>query len=47
MLPKIKNAIKIFPPKIYPEIGFIMNFYGCSKGNPGLSGAGAVIYYNN
>jgi ribonuclease HI len=47
MLPKIKNAIKIFPPKIYPEIGFIMNFDGCSKGNPGLSGAGAVIYYNN
>jgi ribonuclease HI len=47
MLPKIKNAIKIYPPKIYPEIGFIMNFDGCSKGNPGLSGAGAVIYYNN
>ena len=34
-------------PKIYPEIGFTMNFDGCSKGNPGLSGAGAVIYYNN
>ena len=47
MLPKIKNAIKITPPKIYPEIGFIMNFDGCSKGNPGLAGAGAVIYYNN
>ena len=24
-----------------------MNFDGCSKGNPGLAGAGAVIYYNN
>jgi len=47
MLPKIKNAIKIVSPKIYPEIGFIMNFDGCSKGNPGLGGAGAVIYYNN
>ena len=23
-----------------------MNFDGCSKGNPGLSGAGAVIYKN-
>lgn len=47
MLPKIKHAIKILPPKIYPEIGFTMNFDGCSKGNPGLGGAGAVIYYNN
>lgn len=24
-----------------------MNFDGCSKGNPGLAGAGAVIYNNN
>jgi len=47
MLPKIKNAIKMASPKIYPEIGFTMNFDGCSKGNPGLAGAGAVIYYNN
>ena len=46
MLPKIINAIKT-TPKIYPETGFIMNFDGCSKGNPGLAGAGAVIYYNN
>jgi ribonuclease HI len=47
MLPRIQNTIKSMSPKIYPEIGFIMNFDGCSKGNPGLSGAGAVIYYNN
>ena len=47
MLPKIKNAIKIVSPKIYPEFGFVMNFDGCCKGNPGLAGAGAVIYYNN
>jgi ribonuclease HI len=47
MLPKIKNAIKISPPRIYPETGFTMNFDGCSKGNPGLGGAGAVIYHNN
>jgi ribonuclease HI len=26
---------------------YIMNFDGCSKGNPGLSGAGAVIYKND
>lgn len=25
----------------------IMHFDGCSKGNPGLAGAGAVIYTNN
>ena len=47
MLPKIKHAIKIVSPKIHPENGFVMNFDGCSKGNPGLGGAGAVIYYNN
>jgi ribonuclease HI len=47
MLPKIKNVIKYSPPKIFPELGFTMNFDGCSKGNPGLAGAGAVIYYNN
>jgi ribonuclease HI len=47
MLPKIKNTIKSMAPKIHPEFGFIMNFDGCCKGNPGLAGAGAVIYYNN
>jgi ribonuclease HI len=47
MLPKIKYAVKSISPKICPEIGFAMNFDGCSKGNPGLGGAGAVIYYNN
>ena len=47
MLPKIKHAIKIVSPKIYPEHSFVMNFDGCCKGNPGLAGAGAVIYYNN
>ncbi len=47
MLPKIKNTIKDLSPKIYPEFSFIMNFDGCSKGNPGISGAGAVIYDDN
>jgi ribonuclease HI len=49
MLPIIKNSIKDTnaPVKIYPEFEFRMNFDGCSKGNPGLAGAGAVIYLNN
>jgi len=37
-------------PKIYPEIVtkpiYKLQFDGCSKGNPGLAGAGAVIYQN-
>jgi ribonuclease HI len=54
MLPKIMP--KNFPSikqkntsfvKIYPEQGFKLQFDGCSKSNPGLSGAGAVIYYND
>jgi ribonuclease HI len=45
MLPKIKNINnKSQECKIYPEFNFVMNFDGCSKGNPGVSGAGAVIY---
>lgn len=47
MFPKIKTALKeINTPKIYPEFEFVMNFDGCSKGNPGIAGAGAVIYNN-
>lgn len=32
--------------KIYPEFDCVykLNFDGCSKGNPGLCGAGAVLY---
>ena len=33
--------------KIYPSTEYTMNFDGASKGNPGLSGAGAVIYKNS
>jgi ribonuclease HI len=47
MLPKIKNNIKQTTSKIFPEFDFQMNFDGCSRGNPGLSGAGAVIYHDN
>lgn len=44
MLPEIKILVKNQEARIFPESNFIMNFDGCSKGNPGLSGAGAVIY---
>ena len=54
MLPKLvpKLVLKIIPKvtsrlpniKIFPEINFKLQFDGCSKNNPGLSGAGAVIY---
>jgi ribonuclease HI len=33
--------------KIYPSSEYTLNFDGASKGNPGLSGAGMVIYKNN
>jgi ribonuclease HI len=33
--------------KVFPISEYTMNFDGASKGNPGLSGAGAVIYNNN
>ncbi len=32
--------------KIFPTPDFTLNFDGASKGNPGLSGAGMVIYKN-
>ena len=52
MLPKIdtyftKNGEKdkkAANVKIFPEFDYRMKFDGCSKGNPGLAGAGAVIY---
>ena len=44
MLPKINIHLKNTDTKFYPESNFIMNFDGCSKGNPGLAGAGAVLY---
>jgi ribonuclease HI len=38
----------MFSSKIYPETSiYKLHFDGCSKGNPGLAGAGAVIYKNN
>jgi ribonuclease HI len=49
MLPKINNFTQKkettpFKKKIYPEYDYVMKFDGCSKGNPGLAGCGAVIY---
>ena len=49
MLPRIETD-KSNKPKyiqIFPEFDYKMNFDGCSKGNPGLAGAGAVIYHFN
>jgi ribonuclease HI len=46
ILPIIKNT-NLNQTKIFPEIGFKLQFDGCSKGNPGLAGAGAVLYYAN
>lgn len=43
---KIINAQKFMNNKIHPEITHVMKFDGCSKGNPGIAGAGAVIYLN-
>lgn len=42
------NPIKRETPtaKIYPTTPYTMNFDGCSKGNPGFAGIGAVIYKN-
>ena len=44
MLPKIKLNNTHEAAKIFPEIEYRLQFDGCSKNNPGLSGAGAVIY---
>lgn len=51
MLPKIdkfftkKNSNNVC--KIHPEFDYKLNFDGCSKGNPGLAGAGAVLYLHD
>ena len=47
MLPQINQNLKKITAKVAPEETFVMNFDGCSKGNPGISGCGAVIYYLN
>jgi ribonuclease HI len=44
MLPKIILTTEKKVAKIYPEIEHKLQFDGCSKSNPGIAGAGAVIY---
>ena len=44
MLPQIKLISKQEAAKNFPEIEYKLQFDGCSKKNPGLAGAGAVIY---
>ena len=45
MLPLIRISKANNEVKIFPEYDYKLNFDGCSKGNPGLAGAGAVIYH--
>ena len=54
MLPIIMPKVKIIKDerpqinaKVYPEIEHKLQFDGCSKSNPGIAGAGAVIYKFN
>jgi ribonuclease HI len=47
MLPKLRITASQTIAKVYPANLYIMRFDGCSKGNPGIAGAGAVIYYDN
>ena len=47
MLPKIKFPFLEKEKKVAPHVLFKMKFDGCSKGNPGLAGAGAVISKND
>lgn len=47
MLPKIKLMTDEKPIKLFPEIEYKLQFDGCSKSNPGIAGAGAVIYKFN
>lgn len=44
MFPKIKLIPEKKEAKIFPEIEYKLQFDGCSKSNPGIAGAGAVIY---
>lgn len=45
MLPKISKTIKqLATHDVVIKYPFKLKFDGCSKGNPGLAGAGAVLY---
>lgn len=48
MFPKIAKTIKqVATPDVATKYPFKLKFDGCSKGNPGIAGAGAVLYLNN
>jgi len=47
ILPKIKTMSKEKNARVFPEIEYKLQFDGCSKSNPGIAGAGAVIYKFN
>ena len=51
-LPHIKSnqsdkITKMNNNKIFPINTYVLRFDGCCKGNPGMGGSGAVIYYND
>ena len=46
MLPKIFKNKDNKDATVFPTLDYILRFDGCSKGNPGPSGIGAVIYKN-
>lgn len=41
-----KKSPKIYPIENKNTCEYVLKFDGCSKGNPGPSGAGAVLYHN-
>ena len=47
MIPKLKFTSEKKEAKIFPELEYKLQFDGCSKSNPGIAGAGAVIYKFN
>lgn len=47
ILPKIKTMSEEKNARVFPEIEYKLQFDGCSKSNPGIAGAGAVIYKFN
>ena len=47
ILPKIKITTEKKNARVFPELEYKLQFDGCSKSNPGIAGAGAVIYKFN
>ena len=47
VLPRIRILNEEKSAKVFPEIEYKLQFDGCSKSNPGIAGAGAVIYKFN